>query len=149
MSAPLEVVRRNIDAWNNGDIESRLSTLHFPQYRISRAGELVEESEEVIGEKWRQGIEFNVEYEKWDHSEVDEVEIIDSSEDKVHLALVFGRYRADGFRYASLKSLWIMSKFDGEWKRTLASNMPLNYYLPEDEVSLIRQRKREILGAIF
>ncbi len=65
------------------------------------------------------------------------------------LTLVFGRYRADGFRYASLKSLWIMSKSDGEWKRVLVSNIPLKYFLPEDEVSMIRQRKHETLGSIF
>ena len=149
MSASLDVVRRNIDAWTKRDIDSRLSTLHFPQYRITGTGNLIEESEEVIGDKWRQALEFVVEYEKWDHSEVDEVEITHSSENKIHLELIFGRYRTDGFRYASMKSFWIMSEFDGEWKRTLASNMPLKYYLPEDEISMIRQRKHEILGTIF
>ena len=149
MSAPLDVVRRNIDAWNKGDIDSRLSTLYFPQYRITGTGSLVEELEEVIGEKWKLALKFVVEYENWDHSEIDEVEIIHSSENKVHLALVFGRYRADGLRYASMKSFWIMSKFDGVWRRTLASNLPLEYYLPEDEISMIRQRKHEILGPIF
>ncbi len=149
MSESLGVARKNIDAWNKRDLDSRLSTLHFPQYRITGTGDLIEESEEVIGEKWRQALEFVVEYEKWDHSEIDEVEIIHSSENKVHLELIFGRYRADGFKYASMKSFWIMSKFVGVWKRILASNMPLEYYLPEDELSMIRQRRREILNAIF
>jgi hypothetical protein len=146
MSTPLDIVNKNIDAWNRRDIDSRLSTLHFPQYRISGTGSLVEESEEVIGEKWKQALEFAVKCEKWDHSEIDEAKVVHSSDDKVHLSLDFGRYRADGFRYASLKSFWIMTKKDGEWKRTLASNMPLEYNLPEEEIIIMRQRWREVFN---
>jgi hypothetical protein len=34
---------------------------------------------------------------------------------KVHRLVVFSRFRADGQRYASYSTLWIVTQVDGQW----------------------------------
>jgi hypothetical protein len=139
----LSVVERNIKAWNASDVEARLNTLHFPQYRIDVRGNLSVVSKEQREVDLVRILEFVKEHEKWDHSVIDSVEVIHESKDKVHLSCEFSRFRDDGTRYASLKSFWVMAKIEGEWKRSLVSNMLLEYHLPDDEVeTLVEQRKR-------
>lgn len=115
----LRVVERNIEAWNASDVEARLDTLHFPQHRIDARGVI----SVVSGGQARTGLVrmlgFVKEHERWDHSVIDSVEAIHESEDKVHLSCEFSRFRADGVRYASLRSLWVMVRVDGEWRLAL------------------------------
>jgi hypothetical protein len=55
------------------------------------------------------------ETEGWHHSGMDSLEAIQSSDDKVHFLIEFSRYRADGYKYAAYKGLWILTKVDGRW----------------------------------
>jgi hypothetical protein len=34
---------------------------------------------------------------------------------KVHFDVAFSRYKADGAKYATYQSLWIVTKKDGQW----------------------------------
>ena len=34
---------------------------------------------------------------------------------KVHFEVVFSRYKADGTKYATYQSLWIVTQKDGQW----------------------------------
>ncbi len=143
----LGVVERNIEAWNSSDVEARLDTLRFPQYRINTRGVINVESREQARLNLDHMQGFVKEHEKWDHSVVDSVKLVHESRDKLHLSCEFSRYRADGVRYASLKSLWVMIRVDGEWKRSMVSNLPLEYYLPKNEIEiLVDLRKKFMIG---
>lgn len=141
----LSVVERNIKAWNASDVEARLNTLHFPQYRIDEKGVFSAMSREQVGAGFKRMFGFVKEHERWDHSVIDSMEVIHESKDKVHLSCEFSRFRADGTRYASLKSYWVMVKIEGEWKRSSVSNMPLEYYLPENELEILEEQKKRLL----
>ena len=53
--------------------------------------------------------------EAWDHSKWDSMQIVQSSPNKVHIAVEFSRYHADGTKYASYPSLYIVEQVDGHW----------------------------------
>jgi hypothetical protein len=53
--------------------------------------------------------------EGWHHSGWDSLEVVQSSADKVHIAVSFTRYRADGEKYASYPSLYIVERGESGW----------------------------------
>ena len=53
--------------------------------------------------------------ETWHHTEMDWVQALHSSEDKVHLYLQWTRYDEDGSALATYPALWIMTKIHGNW----------------------------------
>jgi hypothetical protein len=67
--------------------------------------------------KLRHDAAFNylAEREGWDHSTLDLVKGIHESDVKVHFKIEFSRYRADGIKYATHQSLWIVTKEDDHW----------------------------------
>jgi len=72
----------------------------------------------IITEKSEDFIDLTprlAEREGWHHSEMDALEAVQSSDDKVHFLIEFSRYRSDGYRYAHYKGLWILSRVDGRW----------------------------------
>ncbi|MFN4089524.1 MAG: hypothetical protein ACK4QW_10855 [Alphaproteobacteria bacterium] len=53
--------------------------------------------------------------EGWHHSAWDERTVVQSGPDKVHFAVVFSRYAADGRRLGRFPSVWIVTCVDGHW----------------------------------
>ena len=53
--------------------------------------------------------------EGWDHSKWDAMRIVQSGPNKVHFAVEFSRYHADGKKYAGYPSLYIVEQVDGKW----------------------------------
>lgn len=51
----------------------------------------------------------------WDHSTWDDMRVIQVSPDKVHVAVKFTRYRADGAEIASYDSLYVIERADARW----------------------------------
>ena len=51
----------------------------------------------------------------WHHSAWDERSVIQSGPDKVHFAVAFSRYTADGRKLGSFPSVWIVTHDDGHW----------------------------------
>lgn len=51
----------------------------------------------------------------WHESRWDERTVIDASPDKVHLAVQFSRWRADGTLIGRYRSIWIVTRVDGKW----------------------------------
>lgn len=107
--------RRVIDAFNAAgnrrDVEGLRNALNFPFVRIAGGKVSIARTREEFASdappQWRE--------EGWHHSTVDSVEFIQSSSDKVHAAVVFSRYKADGTRYATYRTLRIITKQDGHW----------------------------------
>jgi hypothetical protein len=53
--------------------------------------------------------------EGWDHSKWDSIRIVQSGPNKVHFVVEFSRYHADGTKYASYPSLYIVEQVGGRW----------------------------------
>ena len=99
------------DAGNKRDLQGLRNALNFPFVRIASGKVAITRTREEFTSdaplRWRE--------EGWHHSTVDSVEFIQSSGDKVHAAVTFSRYKADGTRYATYRTLRIITKQDGHW----------------------------------
>ena len=51
----------------------------------------------------------------WGHSTWDDMNVVQVSTDKVHIAVTFTRYDAGGDRMASFDSLYVVEKVNGRW----------------------------------
>jgi hypothetical protein len=86
------------------------AAMHFPHVRIASGAVRVAEAD-----AFRVPFERLAEVEGWDHSTLDGCEVVHAGDDKVHLDVTFSRYHADGERYATHRSLWVMTRIDGRW----------------------------------
>ncbi len=108
--------RRVIDGFNlannRRDVEGLRNASNFPFVRIASGKvSITPTREEFTIQDWPPGAAA----EGWHHSSVDSVQFIQSSSSKVHAAVVFSRYKADGTRYATYRTLRIITKQHGHW----------------------------------
>lgn len=97
----------------NGRNEAALNdTLNFPHVRIAGGKVAVFERR---GDYTFEYFRNRVAADGWAHSAWDERTVIHSGPEKVHLAVVFSRFRADGSRIASFRSIYIVTCQDGHW----------------------------------
>src|SRR5262249_753134 len=59
----------------------------------------------------------------WSHSALDSLEFVQSDATKAHALVVFSRYKADGTRYISYPTLWIVTRIDGAWRTQSRSTL--------------------------
>ena len=110
----LEALDAYMETFNAHDWASNAATLNYPHIRMAGARVTIWGSAEEyaranpnrIGSTFERG---------WHHSAFDEREIIDSSDDKVHVAVQFTRYDKHGAALATYASLWIVTLVDGHW----------------------------------
>ena len=101
-----------MDAWNRRDIDGMDAAFHFPHVRIAsgRIIHLESPASRVPGffEKFIAATGWH--YSLWDYRRA-----VQSTDDKVHFAVQFSRYRADGSVIGAFPSMWIVAKIDGRW----------------------------------
>ena len=112
--------RKAIDAyftaWNARDGEALQKILHYPHVRVNGRGRVIVTEDIQNAEEHFKGVfDYLSEREGWNHSTLDMVEVIHASDVKVHFKIEFNRYKADGTKYATYQSLWIVTKEDGHW----------------------------------
>ena len=100
-------------AFNARDTAAWADTLLYPHVRF--AGGAVTVFPDRAAFIAANHIEKLIAGEAWDHSKWDTLQIVQSSPNKVHIAVEFSRYRADGTKYASYPSLYIVEQVDGRW----------------------------------
>ena len=99
-------------AFNARDNEALKKTLHYPHVRINEAGGV---------NIWQTAAEAGTNFdaltrnEGWARSSLDSVTMRANDPAKVHFEVVFSRYKADGTKYATYQSLWIVTLKDGAW----------------------------------
>ena len=99
-------------AFNARDNDALKKTLHYPHVRINEAGGV---------NIWKDASEAATNFdgltraEGWSRSSLDSVTMRQNDAIKVHFEVVFSRYKADGTKYASYQSLWIVTMKDGGW----------------------------------
>lgn len=108
----LQAVNAYQNAWNLRDIEGTDAALHFPHLRIASGTIHIMEAAGSMPENF---FEQFIENTGWDYSLWDYRRAIQSSEDKVHFAVQFTRYRANGRVIGHYPSLWVVALIDGKW----------------------------------
>jgi hypothetical protein len=99
-------------AFNARDNDALKKTLHYPHVRINETGNV---------NVWRDASEAGTNFEGlirsegWARSSLDSVTMRQNDPVKVHFEVVFSRYKADGSKYATYQSLWIVTSVNGEW----------------------------------
>ncbi len=111
--AALELVDRYMEAFNRRDEAAWAATLNYPHVRAAGGQVKVWNTPE----DYQRDFDFQ-EFAKeftWAYSRWDERRVIQSGPDKVHLAVRFTRYKADGGKLASFEALYVVTKRDGHW----------------------------------
>lgn len=111
--AAMRVLDAFMEAFNARDKAALAETMHFPHVRIASGGVKVwETAEERMAE-----FDFDAFAERfgWDHSAWASREVVQSGENKVHIATTFVRYDADDREIARFDSMYVVSKIDGKW----------------------------------
>ena len=99
-------------AFNARDNEALKKTLHYPHVRINESGGVT---------VWKDASEAGSNFEAltrsegWARSSLDSVTMRQNDPVKVHFEVVFSRYKADGTKYATYQSLWIVTFTDNGW----------------------------------
>jgi|GEM_PF-1124233 len=117
INAAREVLLAHFAAINARDEQAVNDTLHFPHYRLSQ-GRL---------QTWDAPGHYLADFRgrtthDWHHSELDRIDVIAASDDKVHFDVVFTRYREDDSPIGQYRSLWVISRVTGRWAAQLRSS---------------------------
>jgi len=100
-------------AFNARDEAAWVDTLHYPHVRIAsgRVAVYADRAAMLDATDFAAFAEEN----DWDHSAWDDLRVIQSSPEKVHVAVNFTRYDAEGGVIGTYASLYVLEKLDGRW----------------------------------
>ena len=114
-AAATAVLERHMVARNNSDAEGIAEEDNYSQIRLSNGQvQRFDDAETMILIEERI-VQPAFEAAGWDHSEWDNIEIVQSSENKVHFALIFSRFDASGNRYLTTPTFWAVTDQDDHW----------------------------------
>ena len=109
--AARKVVESFIEGYNKRDRDAILNTLQFPHIRIASGRVAVANDPSA----YHTGLGYLIKQEGWDRSTLDLAEIVQASNDKVHLKIEFSRYKAEGSKYVTHKALYVVTKVHDRW----------------------------------
>jgi len=117
----LSLMAAHITALNNRDAKAIAATLHFPHHRLSGTTWKTWENAEHYFDDFleRAG-------DAWNHSAFEDIKVVDSSKNKVHLDTEIRRYDSSGVLITSFRSLWIIIELDGVWAAKARSSFAQN-----------------------
>ena len=122
----LAAVQAYMDAVNEGDSAAFHATLHYPHTRLAGGGirhwEVPPEPRDI-----RAGLRKTT--PGWARTELDEARVMQSSPDKVHVAVKFTRRDAGGNALEVHRSFYVVTKIDGRWAIQLRSSFVPNRQL--------------------
>jgi hypothetical protein len=104
-----KVIEAFFPLFSRRDVRGLLSVVNFPHIRVTGSSTVIIPS----ANEWT-GDPTALE-DDWHHTALDSLTFVQSSPDKVHALVVFSRYQANGQRYASHPTLWIVTKIEGHW----------------------------------
>lgn len=110
----LETLDAYMATFNSHDWPANAATLNYPHIRIAGGAVTVWNSAEEYARANPDRITRTFE-RGWHHSGFDDRAVVQSSADKVHVALRFTRYDEHGAALATYPSLWIVTLVDGHW----------------------------------
>jgi len=101
-------------ALNAGDDQALYNSMHVPHVRISGNGVAIHTTREDLERDYLKGFAARA-GDQWHHTVLDSVEVLHSSDDKVHLYIQWTRHDKDDTPLLTHQALWIMTKIDGRW----------------------------------
>lgn len=112
-TAAFRVMDEFLKAFNAKDASAWADTLVYPHVRFA-SGKVA-----MYPDKASYVAAMNLEQfaaaSGWAYSTWDDRKVVQSSPDKVHVATLFSRHRADGSVYESFQSLYVIEKAGGRW----------------------------------
>jgi len=117
LKASLSVMDAHIQALNARDAKAIAATLHFPHHRLSGTTWTTWETAEHYFDDFLLRAGGN-----WQRSEFNDIKVIDSSADKVHIDVEIIRYDSDDNVIISFRSLWVIVNIDGTWAAKVRSS---------------------------
>ena len=99
-------------AWNAGDAHRLAATCNFPHVRIAAGKVTVWQTPEEFEKEHLRSIPLEA---GWHHSAWKNREVVQWSDEKVHVVLSFTRYDAKGVKLATYQALYVVTKQDGHW----------------------------------
>ncbi len=112
-AAGLAVMDAFLAAFNARDVSAWADTLVYPHVRLASGTVAVYPDREAFIASMR--LDALAANEGWSHSTWDSREVVQRGPDKLHIATVFSRYHANGERYATYRSLYVVERVDGRW----------------------------------
>ena len=112
-AAAREVMESFLRAFNDRDEAAWADTLLFPHVRMASGNVVVYQDRAAFLD----GMDLSAFAEQtgWDYSTWDDMKIVQSSADKVHIAVTFTRYDGQGSKMASYESFYVVEKANGRW----------------------------------
>lgn len=111
--AARQVMTDFLAAFNARDEAAWADTLLFPHVRLASGAVRVYPDRQAFLAEMDLG-QF-AEQSGWDHSTWDDMRVVQSSPDKVHIAVTFSRFDADGGLIGSYDSLYVIERAGGRW----------------------------------
>jgi hypothetical protein len=112
----LRVLDDFMAAFNNQDYQATTALFHYPHIRIVGGRVLIwKTQEEAIAARSPAVQKRFLKETGWHRSAWENLEVIHSSDDKVHIAVRFTRYREDGSVIGTYNSFYIVTKQEGSW----------------------------------
>ena len=122
----LAAVRAYMDAVNEGDSAAFHATLHYPHTRLAGGG-IRHWEHPPAPRDIRAGLRKAT--PGWARTELDEARVVQSSPDKVHVAVKFTRRDAAGNALEVHRSFYVVTKIDDRWAIQLRSSFVPNRQL--------------------
>jgi hypothetical protein len=114
-SAAREVLNKYMEARNNRDSEALASLNQYPHVLLRGTELKVFSTPEEYASHEENTVIHSLDYSEWDHSELDSVEVVQSSENKVHLAYTCSHFNVVGECSSIEEGLWVITKVDDRW----------------------------------
>ena len=108
----LAAVNAFMDAWNRSNIDGMDAAMNFPHVRLASGQVRLVEKPPFSS---KDSIDRLIRDTGWAYSCWDYRHAVQSCPDKVHFAVQFTRYRADGSVIGVYPSMWIVTLKDGHW----------------------------------
>ena len=111
------VMHAHIDALNKRDADALSATLHFPHHRLSG----------VEWKTWETADHYFEDFLKrvgndWNRSLFNDIKVLDSSANKVHLDAEIQRFDANDKLISRFRSLWVIINIEGAWAAKVRSS---------------------------
>ena len=140
MSESVDQAMASFERWNAAfnarDMDGMIAEMHFPHRRLSGENEFqVWMADDDFRATRGENMTASLNAQGWDHTATTSIEAVQSSANKVHLAIIQSRRRADGTEYNAFPTLWIFTRIDGRWGVQFRSSFLSEPVQPSGNVS--------------
>jgi len=125
-STAIEVNEKQLEVWNSLDADKAASLNNYTFVRFNSGQLQMIETHEIYRDVLEKFTIPNTLATEWDHTSWDELEVIQSSQTKVHVAGRFSRFDKGGNRYLTGETLRIVTMQEGHWGIKIRSTYSLS-----------------------